>query len=55
MEYVYGREKVALQQTLARGEGATIDYSPGNTTKQALWPPTSREAGDVIQAGRGRR
>jgi AAA family ATP:ADP antiporter len=44
----------------------SIDYSLGNTTKQALWLPTSREAkykakqavdsffvraGDVIQAG----
>ena len=44
----------------------SIDYSLGNTTKQALWLPTSREAkykakqavdsffvraGDVVQAG----
>ena len=46
----------------------SIDYSLGNTTKQALWLPTSREAkykakqavdsffvrvGDVLQAGAG--
>ena len=59
-------------RALAQGDGwlkmadNSIDYSLGNTTKQALWLPTSREAkykakqavdsffvrmGDVVQAG----